>query len=107
MTKEEKEAKEKTDCSDKKCAIHGGVKVRGSILEGRVISAKAPKTVTVERLIIQFVPKYERFKKIRSRVHAHNPPCIGAKEGEWVRIGESRKLSKTKAFVVLEKFSKV
>src|SRR3989338_3070403 len=76
--------------------------VRGSVLTGLVVSAKAPKTVTVERIITKYVPKYERYKKIKSRVKAHNPESLNAKEGDMVLIGETRKLSKTKNFVVMQ-----
>ncbi|MBU0662114.1 MAG: 30S ribosomal protein S17 [Candidatus Diapherotrites archaeon] len=89
------------ECKDLKCAVHGNVKVRGNIFTGRVVSAKADKTVTVERKITQWIAKYERYKKKRSKVYAHNPACINAKEGDIVQIGETRKLSKTKGFVVL------
>ena len=88
-------------CNDVKCPIHGSIKVRGSIFTGKVISSKAQKTVTVERILTQFVGKYQRYKKTRSKIHAHNPACINAKEHDTVTIGETRKLSKTKAFVVL------
>ena len=90
------------ECKDDKCPIHGSVKVRGQTIKGRVISAKPTNTVTIERTLIEFVPKYERYKKKRSRVHAHNPACIGAKEGDIVLAGETRRLSKTKSFVVLK-----
>lgn len=90
------------ECKDKKCPFHGNVKVRGNVLKGTVISAKGDRTITVERTIIRKVPKYERYKKVKSRVKAHNPPCINAKEDDIVKIGETRKLSKTKSFVVLE-----
>jgi small subunit ribosomal protein S17 len=89
-------------CDDKNCPYHGHIKVRGSIFTGTVISAKPQKTVTVERILIQKVPKYERYKKSRSKIHAHNPPCINAREGDIVKIGETRRISKTKSFVVLE-----
>ena len=94
------------ECNDSKCPVHGTLSVRGSAFEGKVVSARADKTVTVERKLIEFVRKFERYKKIRSRIHAHNPTCISAKEGDLVRIGETRKLSKTKSFVVLEKIGK-
>ena len=42
-------------------------------------------------------------KKKRTRLHAHNPSCIDAKEGDTVKIMECRPLSKTKKFVVIEK----
>lgn len=76
--------------------------VRGKIFEGKVVSAKAQKTVTVERAVVHFVPKYERYKKTRSKIKAHVPDHIPVKEGDWVRIGETRRISKTKSFVVLE-----
>ncbi|VVB76355.1 30S ribosomal protein S17 [uncultured archaeon] len=76
--------------------------IRGNIFEGKVTSAKANKTVTVERELIQYIPKYERYRKIRSRIKAHNPLSINAKEGDWVKIGETRRISKTKSFIVME-----
>lgn len=80
----------------------GTITVRGKIFEGKVVSSKAQKTVTVERTVVHFVPKYERYKKNRSKIKAHVPDSIKVKEGDWVRIGETRRLSKTKSFVVLE-----
>lgn len=91
-----------TECKDKKCAIHGNVKVRGNIFSGIVKSSKPNKTVIIERIITKKVPKYERYKKTKSKIAAHNPECINAKEKDTVKIGETRKLSKTKSFVVLE-----
>ena len=79
-----------------------GHSIRGELYTGKVVSAKAKKTVTVERTFVQKVKKYERYKKVKSRMHAHNPEEINAKEGDIVRIGETKKLSKTKNFIVLE-----
>jgi small subunit ribosomal protein S17 len=76
--------------------------IRGNIFEGKVTSAKANKTVTVERMISQYVQKYERYRKIRSKIQAHNPLSINAKEGDIVKVGETRKISKTKNFIVME-----
>ncbi len=76
--------------------------VRGAMITGLVVSARTPKTVTVEREMTKYIAKYERYKKSKSRVKAHNPENINAKEGDLVKIGETRKLSKTKNFVVLE-----
>lgn len=78
------------------------VSVRGALLEGKVISTKAPKTAVVEIKSVRYVPKYERYEKVRSKIKAHNPEDIGAKEGDKVRIGETRKLSKTKSFAIIE-----
>ncbi len=76
--------------------------VRGNVFDGLVKSAKAPRTVTVEREIVHFVSKYERYKKTRSRIRAHVPEGMKINEGDLVRIGETRRISKTKSFVVLE-----
>ncbi len=93
----------KEKCEDKNCPFHGDISVRGQILVGNVVSAKMDRTVVVERSYAEKVPKYERYERRSSRVHAHNPPCINAREGDQVKIGETRKLSKQKSFVVLEK----
>lgn len=93
-------AKEKTQ--KKNTETRPSFRVRGNELVGKVVSAKTPKMVTVMREIVVYVPKFERYKKLRSKVHAHNPEWINAKENDIVKIGETRKLSKTKAFVVTE-----
>jgi len=87
---------------DPKDPFHGALKVRGRIFTGIVTSAKMQKTVTVEWPRRQFNKKYERFEMRRTRVKAHNPESIDAKEGDTVMIVETRPLSKTKNFVVIE-----
>jgi len=91
------------ECEDVDCPFHGTLPVRGQILEGEVVSDKASKTVVVQRIYLKKIPKYERYEKRRSKIHAHNPPCINAKVGDVVKIAECRPLSKTKSFVVIEK----
>ncbi len=88
------------ECSDTRCPIHGGQKFRGMQFEGSVVSAKAKKTVIVEVDYNRFIYKYERSLRKRSRIPAHNPECIGAKLNDRVNIAETRRLSKTKSFVV-------
>lgn len=90
------------ECKDKKCPWHSNLSIRGKILEGKVVSAKALKTAIVEREYLHYLPKYERYEKRRSRIAAYNPECINAKEGDIVTIAECRPLSKTKSFVVVE-----
>lgn len=96
---------EKT-CNDPKCAWHGKVKVRGNLFKGRVVSARGQKTAIIEIEYAHYVPKYERYERRHSRIAAHNPSCIAAKIGDEVIIGETRPLSKTKHFVILQKVSK-
>lgn len=78
------------------------LKTRGRTFRGTVVSSKAQKTVTVEWIRRVYIPKYERYQNKRSKVKAHNPEEMSAKEGEEVVITECRPLSKTKKFVVVE-----
>ncbi|MEM4256953.1 MAG: 30S ribosomal protein S17 [Candidatus Diapherotrites archaeon] len=78
------------------------ISVRGALLEGKVVSTKMAKTAIVEIKSVRYVPKYERYEKVRSKIKAHNPENIAAKEGDIVKIGETRKLSKTKSFIIME-----
>lgn len=91
------------ECNDKNCPFHGNLSVRGRTLVGKVASEKMDKTVVVEREFAQKIPKYERYERRTSRIHAHNPPCINAHVGDKVRIVECHRLSKLKSFVVIEK----
>ncbi len=74
--------------------------IRGKKFIGIVTSAKAPKTVTVEFNRYVLIPKYERYEKRKTKIYAHNE--LNAKEGDIVLVGETRKISKTKSFVVLK-----
>ena len=93
----------KNECSDDKCAWHGTLSVRGNILQGKVVSAKARKTAIVKREFLQYLRKFERYQRKHSKISAYNPDCIAAKEGDIVTIAECRPLSKTKNFVIIEK----
>ena len=70
-------------------------------IEGRVVSNKMAKTVTVllERQVPH--PLYGKIVRRSTKVHAHdeNGEC---KEGDVVRIAECRPLSKTKNWRVIE-----
>ena len=92
----------KKACEDDNCPFHGALKCRGRIFIGTVVSSRMQKTVNVEWEWQNYLRKYERYEKRRSRVKAHNPSCINANEGDIVRIMECRPLSKTKNFVVVE-----
>ena len=95
-------SKPKKACEDDNCPFHGTLKCRGRIFTGTVVSSRMQKTVNVEWEWQNYLKKYERYEKRRSRVKAHNPSCINANEGDIVRIMECRPLSKTKNFVVVE-----
>jgi small subunit ribosomal protein S17 len=79
-----------------------GFRVRGNIFTGIVVSAKAQKTCSVKRELTTYVKKYERYWKRTVRMQAHVPDYLKVVEGDNVRIGETRRISKTKSFMVLE-----
>ncbi len=89
-------------CKDELCPFHGSLSVRGKLLTGIVSSAKAPKMIVVSREYPRPTPKFKRFQRSRSKVHAYLPPCVEVKEGDEVRIAECRPLAKTVSFVVIE-----
>jgi len=60
-------------------------------------------TATIEWPRRKHVRKYERYERARTRVKAHNPPDINAKEGDIVKIKECKPISKTKHFIIIEK----
>jgi small subunit ribosomal protein S17 len=95
--------KPKKTCEDINCPFHGELPIRGRVLEGVVVTAKMDKTVVVERDYLSYISKFMRYERRRSRIPSHNPPCIDAKEGDRVIIAESRPVSKTVSFVVVEK----
>ena len=90
-------------CEDKNCPKHGTLKVRGAVIEGIVVSDKPKNTIIVQKEYLYYVPKYERYERRRTKVNAHKPSCMEVKVGDKVRIGECRKVSKTKTFVLIEK----
>jgi small subunit ribosomal protein S17 len=93
----------KEKCDDKNCPFHGSLSVRGRIFVGTVVSDKMSKTVVVELEHMHKVRKYERYARRTSKLHVHNPPCINAHVGDKVKFMECRRLSKTKAFVIVQK----
>jgi len=95
----------KEQCGSDSCAWHGRVSVRGRIFRGVVRHAKSRNTAMVEWGYHKLVSKYERYERRKTRVTAHNPDCIKAKEGDVVVIGECRPLSKTKHFIILAKLA--
>lgn len=89
-------------CEDKLCPFHGQLSVRGKLIRGIAASAKARKMIVVSREYPRPVPKYKRYERSRSKVHAYLPTCIDVKEGQEVLVAECRPLSKTVSFVVVE-----
>ncbi len=74
---------------------------RRKVREGRVVSSKMDKTivVTVERRVHH--PLYGKQIKLSKKLYAHDENNE-AKEGDVVRIGEVRPLSRLKRWRLLE-----
>ncbi|MEM4727234.1 MAG: 30S ribosomal protein S17, partial [Candidatus Bathyarchaeia archaeon] len=64
-------------CNDRNCPFHGSLKIRGRMFEGSVVRDKMERSVIVNIDYLKYYPKYERYARMRSRIPAHNPPCIG------------------------------
>ncbi|MBI2448677.1 30S ribosomal protein S17 [Candidatus Pacearchaeota archaeon] len=94
----------KVSCADEKCPFHGKLKTHGRTFEGSVIK-KFPKRIVIEFYRTVYVPKFERYVKSRTRLHARLPDCKenGVNIGDYVRIKECRPLSKLIHFVFTEK----
>jgi small subunit ribosomal protein S17 len=91
----------KKSCDDERCPFHGHLKVRGKLLSGNVVSTAGKGFVVVQMEFLHQVRKYTRGERRRSRLSAHLPSCIEARDGDRVTIGECRPLSKTISFVVV------
>lgn len=72
----------------------------GRIFEGSV-TKKFPTRVVVEFERTVYVPKYQRFTKKKTRLHARINPSIAVAVGDYVRVQECRPLSKIIHFIVI------
>ena len=69
--------------------------------QGTVVSAAADKTITVEIPVVRRHPTYEKVVRRSSKLHAHDE-SNQAQEGDVVRVIESRPLSRTKRWRLLD-----
>lgn len=90
------------ECTDPHCPFHGGLKVRGRILQGEVVSKGMTKTIVIRRNYNFYVKKYQRYERRNTKQAAHVPDCMEVEIGDVVKIMECRSLSKTVAFVVIQ-----
>ena len=98
-----KEKVSEVQCSDRLCPEHGDrkLKMRGRMFQGEV-SKKLPGRVTIQFERMLKLPKYERYEKRRTKVHARLPDCMNDEVdvGDLVEIAETRPISKMIHFVV-------
>ena len=69
---------------------------------GEVESTKMQKSATVRWEHSQHVPKYERYERRNTKITVHVPEDIDVEEGDMVRVGETRPISKTKSHIIIE-----
>jgi small subunit ribosomal protein S17 len=75
---------------------------RARTLEGRVVSNKMDKTVTVEVARFFKHPRYQKYITRTKTYKAHDPENV-CQENDVVVIQESRPISKTKRWLVIER----
>ncbi len=71
------------------------------VLQGVVVSSKADKTITVKVERRFKHPMYKKIIKVSKKYATHDPKNA-YKDGDRVSIIESRPISKTKSWTVLE-----
>ncbi len=96
--------KEVSKCEDRDCPFHGKLKARGRIFKGHVVR-KFPRRITIEFERMVYFRKFERYAKMKTKIHARLPDCMTKEieEGDLIKIQECRPLSKIIHFVVIEK----
>ncbi len=106
MAENKKTAKKTTEnvtCKDRLCPKHGDrkLKLRGRTFEGVVIR-KFHGRVTIQFERMLKLPKYERYEKRKTKVHARLPDCMkdDVALGDLIQIAETRPISKMIHFVV-------
>ena len=109
MKKQENKNKEEKKlvgaaCKDIDCPVHGNLSVRGRSFEGTVIK-KFDKRLTIEFERMVYIPKYERYAKSKTKIHARLPRCMeeNVKVGDLIKVQECRPLSKIIHFVFISK----
>lgn len=93
---------EKSTIKEMNLTIKGKrIGTRGRIFAGNVVK-KFPTRVVIELERTLYVPKYERFHKKKTKLHAKVPDNMNIEVGDYVRIQECRPLSKIIHSVVIE-----
>ncbi len=93
----EKTGKGKTEKKEEKNLVG----TRGRTFEGNV-TKKFDKRVVIEFERTVRVPKYERFMKKKTRLHARIPKGMDVNVGDYAQVMECRPLSKMIHFVLIK-----
>jgi small subunit ribosomal protein S17 len=81
--------------------VHAVVEGARRVRQGVVVSDKAEKTITVRIDVARRHRRYEKIVRSSSTVHAHDENN-DANEGDVVRVIESRPLSRTKRWALVD-----
>jgi small subunit ribosomal protein S17 len=81
--------------------VHAPVEGKRKVRQGVVVSNKAEKTITVRIDVARRHRRYEKIVRSSSTVHAHDENN-DAHEGDVVRVIESRPLSRTKRWALVD-----
>ncbi len=81
--------------------VHAPVEGKRRVRQGIVVSDKAAKTITVRIDVARRHRRYEKIVRSSSTVHAHDENN-DAHEGDVVRVVESRPLSRSKRWTLVE-----
>ncbi len=73
--------------------------------DGVVVSDKMDKTIVVSTVRLMKHPAYKKYIRVTKKFHVHDEKGE-AKEGDTVRIVETRRLSKTKRWRLLDVLQK-
>ncbi|MCK4996985.1 30S ribosomal protein S17 [Candidatus Pacearchaeota archaeon] len=97
MAKEKITKKIEVECKDRLCPIHGDkkLKMRGRTFEGVVVKKLHGRT-TIEFERMLKLPKYERYEKRKTKIHARVPECMknDFAVGDLIQVAETRPISK-------------
>jgi len=95
--------KGKIECKDRLCPKHGDrkLKMRGRTFQGEVVKV-LPGRVSIQFERMLSLPKYERYEKRKTKIHARLPDCMQSEVavGDLIEIAETRPISKMIHFVV-------
>jgi small subunit ribosomal protein S17 len=81
--------------------VHARVAGIRKVRQGIVVSDKAEKTITVRIDVARRHPRYEKIVRSSNTLHAHDENN-DAHEGDVVRVVESRPLSRTKRWTLVD-----
>src|SRR5437868_1833797 len=81
--------------------VHAPVEGKRKMRQGVVVSSKAEKTITVRIDVARRHRRYEKIVRSSNTVHAHDEKN-DAREGDVVRVIESRPLSRTKRWALVD-----